>query len=166
MKSIVEVLVLRPFRVLMLLCVAVLMVSGVLSAAPISVGDEYGGGKVVYILQPGDPGYKADEPHGLIAAKEDLPQESLSWFEAKAAAERMEIGGNKGWSLPSEKELSLLYRNKDAVGGFREFSYYWSGSEVGRERAVTLDFFNGDRVESVKSGSMPGIRRIRVVRKF
>jgi len=166
MKSILEVLVFRPFRVLLLLFVGVVMASALLSAAPLSVGDEYGGGKVVYILQPGDPGYKAEEPHGLIAAKEDLPQESLSWVEARASVERMEIGGNKGWSLPDEKELSLLYQNKDLVGGFREFSYYWSGSEVGKGKAVALDFFNGDRVESVKSGTIPGIRRVRPVRKF
>ncbi len=166
MKFIVGVLVVRSLRVLSLIFVGVAMISEVLSAAPLSVGDEYGGGKVVYILQPGDPGYKAGGPHGIIAAKEDLPQESLSWVEAKTAVERMEVSGNKGWSLPSEKELSLLYQNKDLVGGFRDYSYYWSGSEGGKGKAVTLDFFNGDRVESVKSGNLPGIRRVRPIRKF
>ena len=148
--------------VLLGLCV----VSHPLSAAPINVGDEYGGGKVVYLLQPGDHGYKEGESHGLIAAKEDLPQESLSWFEAKAAVERMEVSGNKGWSLPNEKELSLLYQSKDLVGGFRDYSYYWSGSEVDHQKAMTVDFFNGEKVISIKSGTLPGIRRVRPVRKF
>jgi len=148
--------------------VSVLLIvhGGVAMAAPINVGDEYGGGRVVYVLQPGDPGYSAGEPHGLIAAKEDLPDETLSWSEAKAAAERLEISGNRGWSLPNERELGLMYQNKELVGGLREFSYYWSGSEVGPQKAVTLDFYNGEKVVSLKSGPMLGIRRVRPVRKF
>jgi hypothetical protein len=40
---------------------------------PPAVGDSYGGGKIFYIFQPGDPGYVAGEYHGLIAAPSDLP---------------------------------------------------------------------------------------------
>jgi len=45
--------------------------------AAIAVGDIYGGGKVAYILQSGDPGYVANEQHGLIAATSD--QGSAFW---------------------------------------------------------------------------------------
>ncbi len=165
MKQFLRILFVPLLRTLLLSGFGVVMVSSILSAAPINVGDEYGGGTVVYILQPGDPGYSAGELHGFVAAKDDLPKESVNWFEAKSAVERMEVNGNKGWSLPNEGELSLLYKNQTLVGGFRDYSYYWSGSEVG-QKALAIDFFNGEKILSPKSGTMSGIKRARAIRKF
>jgi hypothetical protein len=166
MKHFLKKVSIRLMTALLLSGLGMIVVSSVSSAAPVNVGEEYGGGKVVYVLQPGDPGYSAGEQHGLIAANEDLPQESLTWSEAKAATERLEINGNKGWSLPTQQELSLMYQHQAVVGGFRDYSYYWSSSEVDKQKAWALDFYNGEKVPSVKSGALTGIRRIRPVKKF
>jgi len=45
----------------------------------IAVGDSYEGGKVAYILIPGDPGYIAGEIHGIIAASSDQST-GIQWY--------------------------------------------------------------------------------------
>ena len=45
--------------------------SAAAAVTPLAIGQNYGGGKIAYILVSGDPGYDANVPHGLIAAASD-----------------------------------------------------------------------------------------------
>lgn len=50
---------------------------GQAAAAPLSVGLSAFGGKIAYILQPGDPGYDANVVHGLVAAATDVSTDAM-----------------------------------------------------------------------------------------
>jgi hypothetical protein len=51
-------------------------------------------------------------------------------------------GGYTDWYLPSLVELSILYENRVAVGGFTN-DQYWSSSEFDDSMAFPIDFRNG-----------------------
>jgi hypothetical protein len=158
-------------------------------AAPV-VGAAYGGGKIFYIFQPGDPGYVAGETHGLIAANSDTQGYrvfgcySSNWtvstalgtgaantttllgcsetnFAAKLAR-AVRDGGYTDWSLPSKDELNKLYLNRNLVGNFTDWNlWYWSSSESSNAAyAWYQSFSDGSQSEDDKN-AQKGIRAIR-----
>jgi hypothetical protein len=113
------------------------------SQSGLKTGDEYGGGKLVYIFRQGDAGYVAGQLHGLVAAKEDLSQ-SLTWQQAIAACREYRGGGFSNWRLPSKEELNMLYTHRFAIGGFTERYYYWTSTESDRNDAWDQSFRTGE----------------------
>ena len=123
------------------------------------VGYDYGGGKIAYIFQPGDPGYVTGEMHGLIAAPSDI-NTALEWGcpgtliggtstglntgnantlaiingcsnsgIAARICNNLVLNGYDDWYLPSKDELDKLCLNRIAIGGFVLDGFYLSSSE-------------------------------------
>jgi hypothetical protein len=82
------------------------------SGAPLKIGDEYGGGKIAVILEPGDPGYSDLAEQFMIASKADI-SESENLTAAQTASDKMEQNGYCDRLLQSK-----VPRNQVAVGGY------------------------------------------------
>ncbi len=164
---------------------------GVPATPFLTIGESYGGGIVAFILQTGDPGYIAGQVHGLIAAVSDQSSGSWGCFGTNLpGAQGIILGtgqqntidivtgcstagiaartcydlvleGYNDWYLPSKDELSILYINRVAIGGFAN-SFYWSSSEVDLNNAWVLTFNGGFTFNGTKSLS----EKVRAIRSF
>lgn len=63
----------------------------------LTIGMDYLGGKIAYILQAGDPGYDASVPHGLIAATEDQSL-GIVWISG-GSTQSTSVPGGTGTAL-------------------------------------------------------------------
>jgi hypothetical protein len=162
------------------------------SATPTyTIGQAALGGKIAYILQPGDPGYDAAVQHGLVATAADISGKPWGCsFTSIAGADGTAIGtgnqntidimagcatadiaarvcgdltegGYSDWYLPSKDELNALYVNRVAIGNFNA-STYWSSTEANDNEAYSQVFFTGQQQPDLKSTGIP----IRPIRSF
>ena len=155
----------------------------------VTIGMDYRGGKVAYLLQSGDPEYDADVQHGLIAAPSDQST-GAAWgcvgtatgasgtaigtgsqntinIMNNCATEGiparicgdLTLGGYNDWYLPSKDELNKLYLNKAAIGGFEDV-YYWSSSEFNSNYAWR-QYFGWDYQNNTPKADTSLVRAIR-----
>ncbi len=73
------------------------------------------------------------------------------------------LGGYSDWYLPSRDELSKLYLNQVAIGGFSDIQAYWSSSEFDSYLVWVMNFQTG-YLEPGDSKQNPG--SVRAVRSF
>ena len=93
----------------------------------------------------------------IEVAQHDFPNE-MTWDEAKKECESL----GSGWRLPNEDELNTLYQNKDKIGGFFTFNFYWSSTENDPNYAWFQDFDDGDQDNDYKTNSY----HVRAIRAF
>lgn len=155
------------------------------------IGKSCEGGILIYIMQPGDPGFVEGEYHGIVVSPFDVSK-SIRWgcpnilvsatnmsiftgientklitekcsYEKNAASicYHLELNGFNDWYLPSYEELSLIYENREKIYGLDE-AYYWSSSESDKDNSWVFNFNMGIAFEYAKDLNVA----VRAIRKF
>ena len=100
-----------------------------------------------------------DFPNNLVVAQYDFPNQ-MNWDDAKRACAAL----GKGWRLPNECELNILYQNKDKIGGFANNDYYnqyWSSTGSIGGFAMYQNFDKNGYKGSFEIGTKLYVRAIR-----
>jgi hypothetical protein len=88
----------------------------------------------------------ADGKHGLVAETQDQGTSTWSGFQNLMSNPRKHsTNGQKfmDWRVPTLFELTEMYNSQSAIGGFINFAYYWSSTEVDSDKAYFVIFGDG-----------------------
>ena len=119
--------------------------------AKVVLGQEYGGGIVIYAAANGE--------HGMIVSSKEVG--NVNWDKAQKICAAYKIGNTGGWRLPSKDELNIIYQNRKHLGNYTKGNY-WSATEEGKNSAITINFSNGNQTKSNKQSDFA----VRAVRPF
>ena len=120
-------------------------------ATKVVLGQEYGGGIVIYAAANGE--------HGMIVSSKEVG--NVNWEKAQKICAAYKVGNTGGWRLPSKDELNIIYQNRKHLGNYTKGNY-WSATEEGKNSAVTINFSNGNQSKSNKQSDFA----VRAVRPF
>ncbi len=96
-------------RLLLLTALNMITLSPLSPAAPLMEGDEYGGGKVVYIFQPGDQDFAESADQAVIVAKADVSA-TISWSDTRTSTDKLEGIGSHERRVPGRARQARLAR--------------------------------------------------------
>jgi Protein of unknown function (DUF1566) len=93
----------------------------------------------------------------MYVTPEDAP-ETYTFKEATRYAKKLDAHGHKDWRIPSERELTVLFNNRGAIGAFNSSGlysglyknapgWYWSSSQNINKTVHMRIFSNGARYQ-------------------
>jgi hypothetical protein len=80
---------------------------------------------------------------------------TMKWKEAIDYAAKLDAHGHQDWRLPTKGELSVLFNNRAAIGGFNvtgsyPAGWYWSGTQNNKWSAWAQRFSDGYQFTNYK----------------
>jgi len=102
----------------------------------------------------------------LLVAQNDFPK-TMNWVDAGKSCSAL----GKGWRLPTQTELDVLYKNRKKISNFAN-DWYWSSTEIENENgskgyvynAWSLNLYSGQ--SSYGNFSKEESHKLRAVRFF
>jgi len=137
----------------------------------LSIGSDYQGGKVAYLLVSGDEGYDANTPHGIIVAPDNLSA-STTLDNAIVLANNYTGGGYSDWTLPNLAQLTKIFLNRNTIGYTfaPSNSYFWSTTiqSIGSNNFWYLIFYTPNTDTTIYNGiaSRSNLFYARAIRLF
>ncbi|MDR2027470.1 MAG: carboxypeptidase regulatory-like domain-containing protein [Prevotellaceae bacterium] len=110
-----------------------------------SKGTAYG---VPVSFKPESPYYAVLPSAGIMVQKQDIAEPVIVWESANTLCENSTVGGYTDWRLPTIDELTIIYGERNSIGGFKN-NWYWSATYLGLYYGTAayyyINFSNGSR---------------------